>query len=226
MNKPRLLDVFCGEGGCSMGYRLAGFDCITGVDIKPMARYPFDFYQYDALSFLQEYGHEFDFIHASPPCQNHSVMKQITKKEFIPQTRAILQSLGVPYVIENVIGAPLIDPVLLQGNMFEGLLVKRERIFECSFQFVAPAVPTENLGIPRATKGANKQNGFVSIVGTGGLGDGLGVDYARKAMNTRAAISQAVPPQYTQYIGAAWLEQNGYSCQYPKMKVLKQARLF
>lgn len=231
--KPRLLDLFSGAGGCAMGYHLAGFDVVCGVDIVKQNNYPFDHIQADALEFLAEYGHEFDFIHASPPCQQHSSMRNITKKnyeDFIIPTRALLNELKTPYVIENVVGAPLQNPIMLQGNMFEGLKVKRQRLFELSFRITHIAMPTENLSIPAATKGANPINGFVSIVGTGGLGNGLGVDYARFAMQidwmNRAEISQAIPPAYTQYIGAEWLSQNGYDATYPSLKVPKQLSLF
>lgn len=234
-SKPRLLDLFCCAGGCGMGYHLAGFDVQAGIDIEDMSQhYPFDFIQSDALEYLKEYGHEYDFIHASPPCQQHSVMRNVTKKEyadFIAPTRRLLKEIGIPYVIENVKNAPLEYPIILRGDMFTGLLVKRERLFECSFSFEwIPATPTKKLYIPAVSKGASETTGFVSIVGTGGLGNGLGVEYARKAMNTdwmpRALISQAVPPNYTQFIGAYWLEKIGYAFQYPELNVPRQNTLF
>lgn len=216
-----------------MGYHRAGFDVSLGVDIEAQKDYPFDFLQYDAIEYLDKHGYEYDFIHASPPCQEHSAMKHVTKKDyadFIPQTRAILQVLGVPYCIENVVGAPLHDYIRLQGNMFEGLKVKRERRFELNFEITHIAIPTEKLSIPKATKGANPNNGFVSIVGTGGLGNGLGVEYARMAMGidwmSRAKLSQAIPPAYTQYIAAEWLSRNGYEAHYPNLRMPKQYTLF
>ena len=115
----KLLDLYCSAGGAGMGFKMAGFD-VTGVDILPQLHYPFTFYQTDALEFLAEYGHEYDYIHASPPCQAHSAMTKgrwkdrISKHpQLIEPTRALLLKLGKPYDIENVPGAPLINPVML-----------------------------------------------------------------------------------------------------------------
>lgn len=102
----RLLDLFCCSGGASVGYSRAGFE-VVGVDIEPQPDYPFEFHQSDAIEFVKEHGHEFDFIHASPPCQSQSAITKGTNKgrvypDFIPETRAALDALGKPYVIENV----------------------------------------------------------------------------------------------------------------------------
>lgn len=77
-SRPRLLDLFSGAGGAGMGYHRAGFD-VVGVDIKPMSRYPFEFHQADALEYLAEHGHEFDAIHASPPCQAYTPLQALHK---------------------------------------------------------------------------------------------------------------------------------------------------
>ena len=66
-----LLDIYCKGGGASKGYSEAGFK-IIGVDIEPQKNYPFEFYQDDAINFLNKHWHEFDAIHASPPCQKYS----------------------------------------------------------------------------------------------------------------------------------------------------------
>ena len=103
----RLLDLFSGAGGAAMGYHRAGFD-VVGVDKEPMKRYPFEFHQGDALEYLAEHGHEFDAIHASPPCQAYCSLKSMpnAKKhpELVEPTRALLKASGKPWVIENVIG--------------------------------------------------------------------------------------------------------------------------
>lgn len=108
--KPRLLDLFCGAGGCSVGYHRAGFE-VVGVDIKPQPRYPFTFIQGDALETLKSIGERFDVIHASPPCQGYSISRNNGCHKDAPlligDSRERLVETGKPFVIENVIGAPL-----------------------------------------------------------------------------------------------------------------------
>jgi len=205
----RLLDLFCGAGGAAMGYHRAGFDRIVGVDIKPQPRYPFTFVQADALSLLRrlavdpEYlGQRFDAIHASPPCQKYSWSAKrwtdIERVDLVPETRAALQRLGLPYVIENVIGAPLIRPVTLCGLMF-GLGVLRHRLFESDGVLFAPVHPQHT--------GSVGAGDYVTVAGHGGnnaKGHGgrarkqaaMGIDW----MND-AELNQAIPPDYTAFIG-------------------------
>ena len=135
--KPRLLDLFCGAGGAGMGYHRAGFD-VVGVDLNPQPRYPFEFHQADALDYAREHGREFDAIHASPPCQAYSLASRqwrIRGRKYpvlIAKTRELLNAMAKPFVIENVPGAPLINPTVLYGTMF-GLMTMRPRLFETSF---------------------------------------------------------------------------------------------
>jgi DNA (cytosine-5)-methyltransferase 1 len=146
MSKPRLLDLFCGAGGCTRGYQLAGFH-VTGVDAKSFGRYVGDdFHQGDALDYLNIHGHEFDAIHASPPCQSFSSMKSMpnAKKhpDLVTPCRDLLKKSGKPYVIENVVGCPLINPTMLCGTMF-GLgtgdaELRRHRLFETNWPLVLP----------------------------------------------------------------------------------------
>ena len=203
---PRLLDLFCGAGGAAMGYHQAGFDDIVGVDIKPMKRYPFTFVQGDALEYVAIHGHEFDAIHASPPCQAYSKMSQVNNNEYadlVAVTRAALIATNKPYVIENVPGAPLINPLTLCGTMF-GLKVIRHRLFESSpvIWFPPATCRHDTGGMKKAGRGPSP-NGFWSIAGKGG-----GYDTKRgwqKAMGINwmilTELAQAIPPAYTKFIG-------------------------
>lgn len=140
----RLLDLFCGAGGAAMGYSQAGFTEIVGVDIEPQPNYPFDMYVADAIYYATTDNlQRFDLIHASPPCQRFSTLAYRNGNgddwpDLIPPTRKLLKESGVPYVIENVEGAPLVDPVMLCGTMFDGLRVLRHRLFETSFPVEVP----------------------------------------------------------------------------------------
>lgn len=149
--RPRLLDLFCGAGGCSVGYKRAGFDEIVGVDIEPQPNYPFEFVQADALKCLQSgwwWEEGFDAIHASPPCQAYTAMNQrwaesrAKNPDLIARTRELLEATGLPYVIENVANAvsELRSPVQLCGRSF-GLSIHRHRLFETNFPVMAMPCP-------------------------------------------------------------------------------------
>ena len=201
----RLLDLFCGAGGAAMGYHRAGFE-VVGVDNVYQKRYPFEFIQADALEYVAEHGHEFDVVHASPPCQAYSRMSQVNDNQYpdmVADTRAALMATGKPYVIENVPGAPLINPLMLCGTMF-GLKVIRHRLFECEPPiWFPPAICRHDTGgMLKAGRGPSPK-GFWSISGKGG-GNGtlsgwakaLGIDWM-----TLSEMSQAIPPAYTEFIG-------------------------
>jgi DNA (cytosine-5)-methyltransferase 1 len=210
----KLLDLFCGAGGCSRGYHDAGFDDITGVDINPQPHYPYKFIQADALEYLTEHGQEYDFIHASPPCQAFSVMclcRPGLKENYnnlIEPTRELLIQTGKPYVIENVPKAPLISPLTLCGKYF-GLKVYRHRLFETSFYILQPAHIMHRDNSPCACHGLSDK-GFISVCGNGGLGIEGGMKYASYAMGidwmTRKELSQAIPPAYAEYIGRQFMQ--------------------
>lgn len=200
----KLLDLFCGAGGAAMGYYRAGFDEIIGVDIDPQPHYPFTFVQGDALEYLAEHGKEFDAIHASPPCQAYSMAGSQWRKggkqypDLVKKTRKLLVEIGKPYVIENVPGAPLNNPIVLNGAFF-GIRVRRKRLFETSFKMPYFLLPTDfqtnfRMGRPCLESEAITPVGHFS-----------GVDRVRKIMGvdwmTQPEITQAIPPAYTEFIG-------------------------
>lgn len=204
--RPLLLDLFCCQGGASKGYHDAGFDVI-GVDIDPQPRYPYGFVQDDAIAFLHDVldGRcldDFAAVHASPPCQAFTNAQRIQKNDhpdLIGPTRELLEKTGLPYVIENVEGAPLIDPQMLCGGMF-GLETYRHRLFETNWDFRAPAHPEH---VARQTKmGRPPRDGeFMQVVG-----NFSGVDRGREVMGmpwaNRDGLREAIPPAYTRFVGA------------------------
>lgn len=202
----RLLDLFSGAGGAAVGYSRAGFDEIVGVDIAPQPRYPFTFVQADAMEYPLE---GFDAIHASPPCQSYGKTRRLASNHpmLIEAVRERIK--GYPYVIENVPGAPLIDPVLLTGQMF-GMRIKRDRLFECNFpvpHLLSPTAP------PAVKMGRSVQDGdFIQPVG-----HFSGVEYARQEMGIdwmgQKELAQAIPPAMTEYIGKALLAHIGVPCE-------------
>jgi DNA (cytosine-5)-methyltransferase 1 len=199
----RLLDLFCGAGGAGMGYHRAGFE-VVGVDNHPMPRYPFEFHQADALEYLAAHGHEFDAIHASPPCQGYSVTQRIHGYEYpllIEDVRALLIETGKPYIIENVMAAPMENPTVLDGRMF-GLKVIRQRQFETNWFLLAP--PPERVKVyTHSGKGYSAhRNGATHITVAGhnyDFNDGkaaMKIDWM-----TKDELAEAIPPAYTEFIG-------------------------
>ena len=204
----RLLDLFCGAGGCSMGYHRAGFD-VVGVDINPQPHYPFQFIQADAMTFPLD---GFDVIHASPPCQQYSTLKGLGG-DGVPRLVSTLRKRlsGRQYVIENVVGADLMCPLMLCGSMF-GLQVWRHRLFELSELILCPLQcrhrtvnePVDVTGTGSFQHSPRKQK-------TGGLSrKPKSLSHAQEAMGIdwmpRKYLSQAIPPAYTEWIGRQIME--------------------
>ena len=203
----KLLDLYCGVGGASVGYARAGFEVI-GIDLKHGKRYPYTYIRADVLEVIKDidYLRQFDVIHASPPCQTHSITqhlrnaqgKSTSKIDLIPQTRQALIESGVNYIIENVPGSPLIDPVQLCGSSF-GLKVRRHRLFESNMPIKGSVCNHKLQGRPIGVYGSLNDE-----IPKGGK-TATTIDEARKAMDMDWAIwtelVEAIPPAFTQYLG-------------------------
>lgn len=195
----RALDLFCCAGGASEGLRRAGFE-VVGVDIDPQPQYPFEFHQADAMTFPLD---GFDFIWASPPCQAYTLCQRIQKNEhpdLVAPTRERLKASGARWCIENVPGAPLIEPIELCGTMF-GLKTYRHRLFECSYPIEQPTHP------PHEARNAKmgrpiREGEFIQVVG-----NFSNVAFAREAMEigwmSRDKLREAIPPAFAEYVALA-----------------------
>jgi DNA (cytosine-5)-methyltransferase 1 len=202
MTRPRLLDLFCGAGGAAVGYHRAGFD-VTGVDNRPQPRYPFTFHQADAMTYPLD---GFDAIHASPPCQLFSEgapgRKRDDHPDLLTPIRERLRAWGGCYVIENVATAPMQSNVLFCGSTF-GLPLIRHRRFE---------INPEPLLVPSMCPQSRFQRG-VAHKGRYSYGHGHWRPNWQKHVlpvvwpwMELEESGQAIPPAYTEYIGAQLLE--------------------
>ena len=208
--KPRLLDLFCCAGGTSVGYSRAGFE-VVGVDIKPQPHYPLPFIQADALKLDPRFIALFDAVHASPPCQSYSDLAKRNRNadewpRLIEPVREMFIRSGLPYIVENVEGAPLRNPTVLCGTMFRGLRVIRHRLFETNFPILCPPhrkhPRCHTLDKRKSHYGkTNDMLDFVSVNGGGNCSivaarDAMGIDWMNKN-----ELNEAIPPAYTQFIG-------------------------
>lgn len=207
--RPKLLDLYCGAGGASMGYFLAGFD-VVGMDINPQPDYPFPFIQGD-ITRMRIPWHKYQAVASSPPCQRHSISQTIKGIEvahkhpdLISYTRERLAATDLPYIIENVPQAPLIDPIMLCGSMFnlhtKRFELKRHRCFETNWG--VGDIPLHRCG--------NKIS--LSVFGNGGIYRYQGKDrhaglrlcnqlMGTHWMRNQKGVSQAIPPMFTALIG-------------------------
>lgn len=228
---PRLLDLFCCEGGAAVGYHRAGFEVI-GVDKEPQPLYPYAFHQADAIAVLRDLIlsdilgtpvelagvtyvlTDFDVIHASPPCQAHSTITPDKSKhvDLIPDVRELLIESGLPYVIENVEGAKreLIEPMRLCGSSF-GLRVRRHRYFESNTHLTSMPCLHSIQGVPIGVYGDHADAFTGRPDGTSRGVKAATLDEARAAMGMPWAswhgTTQAIPPSYTEFIGLQLLDR-------------------
>lgn len=197
MTRPRALDLFCGAGGAGMGLHRAGFE-VVGVDCRPQPRYPFEFHQADAMTFPLD---GFDFVWASPPCQLYSRTRKMNKNakahpDLVAPIRDRLNAWGGPYIIENVPGAPLLDPVMLAGPDV-GLPVYRRRLFESNRFLLVPG--------SIVSRGRHKSGEWPCVCGNARRkGEGraawsraLGIDWM-----INRELTQAIPPGYSQLLAS------------------------
>jgi DNA (cytosine-5)-methyltransferase 1 len=198
----RALDLFCGQGGSSAGLAAAGFH-VTGVDLYHQPNYPFPFHHGDALDLSVSWVRaNFDLVTASPPCQAYTKCARIRGRRhprLIAETRAFLERVGLPWVIENVEEArpELRTPVMLCGAQF-GLRTYRHRLFEASFPIQAQIhLPHERRTVKMGR--ALRDGDFYHAVG-----NFSGVDYVRADLGvpwmTREGIRECIPPVYAQYV--------------------------
>lgn len=215
----RLLDLFCGAGGAARGYQRAGF-YVVGIDNRPQPHYPFPFIQADALEYCAAHGHEFDVIHASPPCQAYGAMRNVNDARGIPNrhpdlieaTRKALVQTGRPYVIENVQGAPLKTQIVICGYSLGLKRLARHRHFESNLLL---------LSVPCTHRGRE----VIGVYGARPDGHRVGpkrykltftassIDEARELMGidwmTWDELREAIPPAYTEFIGRQLIQALG-----------------
>lgn len=231
MSKPRLLDLFCGEGGAGTGYAEAGFE-VTGVDLDAarLARYPFTHHRADAIEFLLEYGQDFDAVHASPPCTGYSrgtaaVPDRLARYDrLIAATREALDLLGKPYIIENVedAKAELLNPLTLCWSNFRvpgsvldddgtPLWMRRHRLFEANFDLW----PADECHHPASIQcagaygGARRDKVEARTIRKGGYVPS--VEVMRELLGTpwmsEKGCQLSIPPAYTRHLGTQLLAQ-------------------
>lgn len=219
----KVLDLFCGAGGASVGMTRAGEMDIFGVDNVDQPEYPFSFFRFiqaDVCKLPVDFISGFDFVWASPPCQAYSYAAARWRNsgkewpDLVNETRQLLLRAGVPFCIENVPGSPIQRDLLLCGEMF-GLRVIRHRIFEIhGFRCQQPD--------HKPHRGMVKDGYYVTVAGNGG--DYAGHNFCKLnglevvsqlatwqiAMETpwitnKRRLREAVPPAYSQYIMSQFL---------------------
>jgi len=209
----KLLDLFCGAGGASKGYAMAGFE-VHGVDLKHGKRYPYTYLRADALDVLRddEFIQQFDVIHASPPCQTFSITQHLrnaqgnttSKLDLLEPVRNLLLASGKPYVIENVKGAPLIHPAQVCGSSFN-LKVRRHRLFESNMAVKGTVCKHKEQGKPVGIYGSMRdeipQGGHTAKT-MEQANESMGIDWM-----IWKELVEAIPPLYTEYIGKQLMER-------------------
>lgn len=227
MARPRLLDLFGGEGLAALGYAQAGWH-VDSIENDPdrianHVQHPnVTVIKGDATTWPLDGYHA---VGGSPPCTDHTETAALAARVrggdagtgwMLPHTldrvRAWAAATGGLYVIENVEGARehFTNPVKLCGTMFgledEGWSLQRHRWFE-SNTLIMPPGPCRHAG-----------KRFISVHGDLSVNDRpcggrrrpggdmrAGVERARRLMGAPWAsprgLSLGIPPAYTQFIG-------------------------
>ena len=207
----RIADLFCGGGGAGMGLRRAGFE-VVGFDINRQSNYPFEFHQQDALT-VDLNG--FDAIWASPPCQSYTRksehwgrgrVNKFEHPDLLSPTRDLLEASGLPYIIENVPGAPMQAQVMLCGSMF-GLKIRKHRLFEGNWSMPFPPATCLHDGLYNPWQGKGRSADKLRAA--------IGIDWlpisggASRAAGYTGDLFNAIPPAYSEYLGLRLIEQMG-----------------
>lgn len=166
--RPVLVDCFGCEGGAAEGYWRAGFE-VWSVD-KDRVRAKHNRHTWHVGDWAE--GLELALatgrvvaLHGSPPCQEYSITRHthgVEYPELIEPVRAAFAETGLPYVIENVVGAPMLSPLVLCGTQFRlttldydgsPLYLRRHRLFESNVPLTAPTTTTVDMdvmGVPES----------------------------------------------------------------------------
>lgn len=208
--RPRLLDLFCGAGGAGMGYHRAGFD-VVGVDIAPQPHYPFEFVQADAMTYPLD---GFDAIHASPPCQDHSMLSHTMANKhgtgwMLEATLDRLRASLLPFVVENVVSptakAAMTGYFTLCARSFGIERLRRHRLFVTSFAVLIPECGCDGKNVIGVYGDLSKNDRQIRNSNDGYIRWRAGVQTARDLLGcpwmTGPELTQAIPPAYTEYLG-------------------------
>lgn len=210
----RLLDLFSGAGGCSVGYVRAGFTEVVGVDIEPHPDYPFELIVADAMDVLTDraFLDTFDVAHASPPCPRYSIAGSIgsydpaDKPDLVSPVRDALQAWGGTWVMENVPGAPMSAAVTICGWAMGLRHIRRHRLFESNAFLMTPGCACPGGDTVSVFGHSGEDRRLSTIATTGRVQHHVQLETARRLMGVewmtrRDDVSDAIPPAYTEYIG-------------------------
>lgn len=208
-----VLDVCCCAGGAAKGYADEGAT-VTGVDVSEQPNYPFTFVRADGVQYIKDHGHEFDFIHVSPPCQAKCSLTLGTNAgmadryvDLYDVFRDAVYESGKPGAIENPRSRP---DMLLCGEMF-GLGVLRHRKIELVNWAAPKPEHVKHRGRVRGYRHGVWHDGpYIAAYGNGGgkgsvkeMQDAMGIHWT----DVRHELTEAIPPAYTAYIARAFLAQ-------------------